>query len=318
MQILQGVENFQPAQKDVYLVLGNFDGVHKGHQELIRTAVKKAHEQNGVSAVLIYEPHPLYVLAPSKAPRLLLRKEQQAQIFEAMGLDYLIFTPFNLEIAQWSPEKFVQEVLLKALKVKEVIVGFNHSFGHKGAGNPAMMQKFGEQYGFDVTVIPPYILDGKIVSSTLVREYLLSGRVKEAREFLNYYPEFSGIVVDGEHRGRLLGFPTANIGIDPCYAIPGNGVYAAYITVRGETYKTVVNIGNKPTFHKDYPISIEAHILDGFSSDIYGEIVQLNFLEKIRDEKRFDGIELLISQINQDKETARKICEKTPYTGILL
>ena len=318
MQIIQGVENFKPTQKNVFLVLGNFDGVHRGHQQLVRTAVEKARETGGISAVLIYEPHPLYVLAPEKAPRLLLRKEQQARIFESLGLDYLICTEFNLEIAKWSPEKFVQDIVIKAMNVREVIVGFNHSFGHKGEGTPAMMVEFGQKYNFDVTVIPPFILNDKVVSSTLVREYLLSGRVKEARELLNYYPEFVGIVVDGEHRGRLLGFPTANIGIDPSYAIPGNGVYAGYVKVKGQTYKTVVNIGNKPTFHKDYPISIEAHIMDDFSEDIYGETVELSFLEKLRDEKRFDGVEALIAQITQDKLDAIKICEKTPYKGILL
>ena len=260
----------------------------------------------------------MYVLAPSKAPRLLLRRQQQIQILEEMGIDLLILTPFTLDIAKWSPEKFVQDILINALHVKEVIVGFNYSFGHKGAGTPEMMEDFGKQYGFAVTIIPPFMIDEQVVSSTLIREFLRNGRVKEARELLNYYPEFLGIVVDGEHRGRLLGFPTANIGIDPSYAIPGNGVYAAYITVQGKNYKTVVNIGNKPTFHKDYPISIEAHILDGFSRDIYGETVQLHFLEKIRDEKRFDGIELLIAQINQDKLDAIKICEKTPDSGILL
>jgi len=308
MQTVVGIENYRLEAGPVYLALGNFDGVHKGHQSLIKTMADSATEKGGQKVAFIFEPHPAQVLAPDKAPRLLITPARKAMLLDKLGLDVLIYHPFTREIAGWSPSDFVERILIAKLQVAGVFVGFNYTFGHKGAGTPEMLQSMGQEHGFAVSIIPPVEYQGEPISSSLVRKSLEDGDIATAFQMLGYYPVLDGIVVQGEHRGTGLGFPTANIGVESIYSVPGKGVYAAWAEVGGEKVPAVVNIGSKPTFHQQYPLSIEAHLMN-FNRNIYGQEINLSFIEKIRNEQRFDSLDQLVAQISQDRDQAAAILE---------
>jgi riboflavin kinase/FMN adenylyltransferase len=308
MEIVFGIDNFPPQTKPVFVGLGNFDGVHVGHKTLIETLVNRAHSRGGLAAAFIFHPHPSRVLTPDNAPRLLVTPERKAELLEELGLDILIYELFTPELAKWSPRQFVQEVLVNKLHICEAFVGFNHSFGHRGQGTPEMLKEFGQEYGFDVHIIPPFTIDGEVVSSTLIRSCIEKGDIVYARKLLGHYPLLEGEVIEGEHRGTNNPiFPrTANLGINPELTVPGKGVYAARAVIEGVSYTSVVNIGSKPTFHEHYPLSIEAHILN-FNRDIYGYYLRLILLDKIRNEQKFPGINELVHQIEQDTLKAVQI-----------
>lgn len=306
MHTVVGIENFTDKSRPVYLALGNFDGVHIGHQKLISELVAKASSKGGQAVAFIFDPHPAQVLTPDRAPHLLITPCRKAKLLEQMGLDILIYHPFTREIAACSPEQFVKKILVQDLKVKEVFVGFNYSFGHRGSGTPELLQQLGEQYGFKVNIIPPVEFGGETISSSLIRKSLDAGDIKMARELLGYYPILEGIVVEGEHRGAAIGFPTANIGVETTYNVFGQGVYAARARAGGKDYGCVVNIGSKPTFHDAYPVSIEAHLMN-FNGDLYGQQISLSLIEKLRDEKRFSSLEDLVAQITLDRDRALEI-----------
>jgi riboflavin kinase/FMN adenylyltransferase len=306
MQLVYEIENYKPTIQKLYLALGNFDGVHRGHQSLIKGAVERKNESDGISAAFIFEPHPAQLLTPDRMPLLLSTPQRKAWLLENMGLDLLIYNRFTHDIASLSPEQFVRRFLLEQLHVKEVFVGFNFSFGFKGLGTPETLKQLGEQYNFAVHIIEPVTAEGELVSSSAIRQALEEGKISQAARMLGYDPILDGIVVEGEHRGRQLGFPTANVGVEINYNIPAKGVYVARAEINDKKYGAVVNIGSKPTFHEEYPVSVEAHLLD-FAGDIYGQPISLSFIEKIRDEKRFAGLDELVAQIKKDAQTARDI-----------
>lgn len=312
MQIVYGIENYKPGEQDLFLALGNFDGIHKGHQRLINSAIARKDEVGGIAGAFIFDPHPAQVLIPDRMPRLLVSPQRKAQLLEKMRLDLLVYEKFTREIAALTPEQFVLDVLLKQLHIKEVFVGFNHSFGYKGRGTPQLLQMLGEEHGFQVHIMPPVKVDGEIVSSSLIRQALEQGKIARAAKMLGYRPLLDGLVIEGERRGRQLGFPTANIGIDSIYNVPAKGVYAAQAWVNERCYSAVVNIGSKPTFHEAYPLSIEAHLMD-FSGDIYGQTISLSFIEKLRDEQRFASLEELVAQINKDRDQAYEIARNLDW-----
>jgi riboflavin kinase/FMN adenylyltransferase len=312
MEIIREVNNYQSSDKPLHLDLGNFDGVHLGHRRLITEMVNRARINNGLAAAFIFEPHPSKIINPDQSPKLLINLGRKSEFLGRLGLDILIYNSFTPEISRWTPEEFVERILIKRLKVKEVFIGFNYSFGHKGLGDPPLMVKYGLKYNFQVHIIPPVLFEGEIVSSSAIRRLLEAGNITGARDMLTYSPIIEGKVIEGEHRGLRLGFPTANLEYDQDLSIPGRGVYAAFAWVRGNKHRAVVNIGQKPTFHKVYPTSVEVHLLD-FAQDIYGETVKLEFLEKIRDEQRFASVEELVKQIKLDCEKAAFI---TSLAGI--
>ena len=306
MQLIYEIEKYKPARQKLYLALGNFDGVHRGHQSLIKQAVDSKKESDGISAAFIFEPHPAQLLTPDHMPSLLSTPQRKAWLLENMGLDLLIYNRFTRDIASLSPEQFVRHFLMEQLQVKEVFVGFNFSFGFKGQGTPETLKQLGEQYNFAVHIIEPVTIDGELVSSSTIRQALEQGEISHAARMLGYDPILDGIVVEGERRGRQLGFPTANVGVEKNYNIPAKGVYAARAEINDKKYDAVVNIGSKPTFHEEYPVSVEAHLFD-FAGDIYGQPISLRFVERIRDEKRFDSLDALVAQIKKDSETAQTL-----------
>ncbi|MDD3899109.1 MAG: bifunctional riboflavin kinase/FAD synthetase [Syntrophomonadaceae bacterium] len=306
MQIVREIENFKPGAEPIYLALGNFDGLHKGHQKLINEAVTAARNGNGIAAAFVFEPHPTKVLFPERAPKLLVTAQHKAELMEKLGLNLLIYNSFTLAISKCTPEEFVQNILINKLNIKQAFVGFNYTFGHRGVGTPELLRELGKKHGFEVKIIPPVEVNGQVVSSSLIRKALDAGDIKQARAMLGYDPMLEGQVIEGERRGRTIGFPTANLAVSSELNVPGKGVYAARAQIRDRIFQAVVNIGSKPTFHEEYPISIEAHLID-FDDDIYGEEMRLYFIDKIRDERRFNNVEELVGQITRDRDRAKQI-----------
>jgi riboflavin kinase/FMN adenylyltransferase len=240
MQIVREIENFKPGIEPIYLALGNFDGLHKGHQKLIKETVATARNANGIAAAFVFEPHPSKVLFPERAPKLLVTAQHKAELMEKLGLDLLIYNSFTPAISKCSPEEFVQNILIDKLNIKQAFAGFNYTFGHRGAGTPELLQELGKKHGFGVKVIPPVEVDGQVVSSSLIRKALDGGDIKQARVMLGYDPMLEGQVIEGERRGRTIGFPTANLAVSNELNVPGKGVYAARAQIKDRVFQAVV------------------------------------------------------------------------------
>lgn len=285
--------------------LGNFDGVHLGHQKLIYELVALAKRIDGTPAVFTFNPHPLAVLCPGDCPPQLLSQESKQNLIEKLGVEVLLQAPFDLELASMAPDQFIETVLCKELGVCGVVVGYNYTFGHRGHGNPALLEKLSSRYGFQIRVIPPVMVEGQVVSSTLVRSLIAEGDVIGAAKLLGRYPFAEGPVVEGDRRGGgILGFPTANLEIGMNTLVPANGVYSARVFINGDVYQGVANVGIKPTFHGKKR-NIEVHVLD-FCRDLYGKWIKISFTRRLRGEKRFATPSELVEQIKRDIIEARE------------
>jgi riboflavin kinase / FMN adenylyltransferase len=293
------------------ITLGNFDGLHLGHQELIRQIILRAEETASLSMVVTFRPHPLKILAPDRCPPLISIYEEKIRLIEELGIDVLVKIPFTLDFSAMGPRDFVRNVLVDLLGAKEIFVGYNYRFGKGRKGDIGLLRELGQELGFLVREIEQVSLNNEVISSTRIRQLLQKGEVEHAAKLLGREYALSGIVVKGDGRGRGLGFPTANIA--PRHAIvPSNGVYAVRLFVRDKFYDGIVNIGMRPTFARN-SLAIEVHIFD-FDEDLYGEEVTLYFIRKIREEKKFQNAEALIRQIRIDAGTAREILSGRPGT----
>ncbi|MDY6825792.1 MAG: bifunctional riboflavin kinase/FAD synthetase [Bacillota bacterium] len=306
MEIINGAEHLPVSGRALYLALGNFDGVHRGHQMIIRKTIEAAKTGGGISAALIFDPHPVIVLHPERPFALLSELADRAEIMSELGLQYLIVEPFTAEISHLSPEHFVLNYLLDKLGVKAVFTGSDYSFGKQGAGNAETMRYWGEKLGFSVDISSMLKYKGKEVSSSRIRTLLLSGAVKEAAELLNYYFFRTGKVIKGYGIGKQMIYPTANIAASPRLLWPGRGVYLTAVgNLNGGCLFGVTNVGSRPTFGH-YDTSVETHILD-FSGTIYNYSIRLSFLEKLRETKTFSSPQQLKEQISYDIEAGRKL-----------
>ncbi|MDQ0427760.1 riboflavin kinase/FMN adenylyltransferase [Planomicrobium stackebrandtii] len=288
------------------LALGFFDGVHKGHQRVIGEAMEQAVEKNIKSAVMTFDPHPSLVLGGRKEEVFYITPMQQKmEILEEMGVDYCFIVRFTSEFAKLTPEEFI-EIFIKGLNVRHVTAGFDFSFGSRGKGDMALMKRAAESF-YDVTVIDKQEAGDEKISSTRIRELLKQGTVDQVCHLLGRPFRVIGTVVNGDKRGRTIGFPTANVEPELGAIVPSRGVYAVRIQVQGQFYNGVCNIGYKPTFNNPDVKKqvIEVHILD-FDKSIYGEMVEVEWHERIRDEQKFSGIDELKAQIQRDKETAER------------
>lgn len=286
------------------LALGFFDGVHKGHQKVIGEAIRLAEKLNAKSAVMTFDPHPSLVLGGRKEEVFYITPMQEKmEILNEMGVDICFIVRFTSDFAQLTPEQFVQH-FIKDLGVVHVTAGFDYSFGCKGQGDMLKMQEMAHG-AFGVTIIQKQADREEKISSTRIRSLLKEGKVGEVRRLLGRPFRISGTVVNGDKRGRTIGFPTANVEQEIGTFVPGRGVYAVRIWVQGTVYDGVCNVGYKPTFNKpeEKSLSVEVHILD-FDKNIYGEMVVVDWFTRVRDERKFAGIEELKSQIQLDKETA--------------
>jgi riboflavin kinase / FMN adenylyltransferase len=292
-------------KKPCVLALGNFDGVHLGHRRLLEHGLRQA-ERLGVGlSVLLFEPHPLKVFQPDRGIELLSTTQERLGFFEEIGVDTVFLIPFTREMANTSPEEFVEKILLP-MGVVRIVVGFNYSFGSHGKGNPEILQALGKQHGFGVSVLQAQMIEGRIISSSSIRKALLQGDIHLASSLLGRSPSISGVVVHGEERGRLLGYPTANVVPNEEILIPKRGVYAVWSEIDGTCSFGMMNIGMKPTFHDMYGTSIEINFFD-FDGDLYGKELTVHIEERLRDERKFGGINELMLQLKTDKVKAESL-----------
>jgi riboflavin kinase/FMN adenylyltransferase len=289
------------------VTVGNFDGVHRGHQALVAAARDAAQAVDGTAVVLTFDPHPSHVLAPHRAPAALMTVAQKAEILGDLGIARLAVLPFTPALAAQSAAAFGREVLHRALGAQAVIVGANFRFGHAREGDAEALRRLGRELAFDVATVAPVLYDGAPVSSTRIREALARGAVEAARELLGRRYCVDGVVRRGAGRGRAIGFPTANL--EPVNeTIPGGGVYAAWAQERdvdgAPRRPAVVNVGRRPTFGSGGDLLIEAHVFD-FDGDLYDRPLRLEFAHRLRDELKFPGLEALKAQIAADAAAAR-------------
>lgn len=284
------------------VALGMFDGVHLGHASVINHAIDKAKEIDGTAIVFTFSNHPLTVIAPDNAPLMIGSRTLRRDILSSMGVDVLIEIPFTKDFSRKSPEEFL-ELLRDKIAPAYVVTGVNYTFGHFGRGNGRMLLREGENYGFKAEVCQAYTVDRKTVSSTRIRALIAAGDLTSANQLLGRNFTYAGKVVNGDKRGRKLGFPTANIEIDKHRAMLPNGAYIVNVKVRGEFKRGIANVGNNPTF-KVAERRLEVFI-DDFSGDIYGEEIFVSFVSKLRDEKVFASVEELKAQLNDDLRAMR-------------
>jgi riboflavin kinase / FMN adenylyltransferase len=308
MLLITDLKDIATGFEKSVVTLGNFDGLHLGHQELIGKVIARAREIGAASVVVTFRPHPLKILAPEKCPPLISIYEEKIRLFEKLGIDVLVKIPFTRDFAKMSPEDFVKNILCDALGAKEIFVGYNYRFGRGREGTIATLKTLGEKFDFSVREVEQVSLKGEVISSTKIRHLLSDGEVEHAARLLGRTYAITGIVVRGDGRGKGLGFPTANIA--PKHSIvPADGVYAVRLFVRDKFYDGIANIGLRPTFGKNV-LAIEVHIFE-FNEDIYGEEISLYFVGRIRKERKFAAAADLIKQIHADIETARQMLAET-------
>lgn len=303
MEIIKKLAGLTPKYKNAVVALGMFDGVHLGHASVIRRAVEVAKKIGGTSMVFTFSNHPLTVLSPETAPLMVGSRSLRREILESLGVEVLIEIPFTKELSRKSPEEFLA-LLQEKICPSYVVTGPNYTFGRLGKGNGRMLLREGETYGFRAEICPAVTIGKKNVSSTRIRALIAAGDLTLANELLGRDFTYVAKVVNGDKRGRKLGFPTANLEIEDNRAMLPNGVYVVEVKVAGENYHGMANIGDNPTF-KVAKRRLEVYI-DNFSGDIYGEEIAVSFVKKIRDEKVFGSVEELKLQLNEDLATLRK------------
>jgi len=285
------------------LALGNFDGVHRGHRKILDRLRRVAGERGATPVVMTFDPHPPRIVRPDKAPPLLMTKSQKLEALAAAGVQGAAIVRFTLELSRWDPETFVRTVLVEWLRVAEVWVGANFLFGHDRTGNFSLLRGLGGRYGFKAEKIDPVRYKDFVVSSTRIRRLVAEGRVDEAAALLGHQYFIDGTVMHGDHRGRAIGFPTANLCTEN-ELVPPNGVYATTTTLDGVIRPSVTNIGVRPTVDTSDRTTIETHIFD-CGADLYGSSVRVGFVQRLRDERAFDSIDTLRTEITADCSRAR-------------
>ena len=305
MDIIRDIVSLKKSYPNTVLTIGNYDGVHLGHQKILSMVGKKAEEIGGTSMVMTFDPHPVKVIAPEKNVKLLTTPEEKARLIAKMGIDVLLFITFTKEFSQIAPDEFISEILVKKLNIREVIVGANYSFGKSKKGNIDLLRKRGKEFGFHATAVQDVMLHGNIVSSSSIRSLLLKGAVQDVITYLGRAYSILGTVIKGKGRGKsILNIPTANI-TSPVEIAPKEGVYAVRVGYKGSIYDGAANIGKNPTFGNT-DVSYEVHLF-GFSGDLIGESLRIYFIDRIRNERTFPDVATLEKQIRDDMDIAGKI-----------
>lgn len=303
MEILRDISQCGPFLHPV-VSIGNFDGVHIGHQAILRRLMQEAHKRQGTAIVVTFYPHPLAVLRPKQGPPLICSLREKLLLFSSLGVQKILLQRFTSTFAQLSPEEFVRSYVSEALGAEKVIVGHNVSFGRNRTGTAETLHQLGSTYGFETEIVGPIKIDGQEVSSTLVRKLLSSGDVSSVSRFLGRRFAVSGRVVKGFQRGRTVGFPTANLLPREDLLLP-NGVYAVMVDIGSQEVPGVANIGFNPTFGAERR-TLEAHLFD-FSGDLYGKRLSVDFVERLRGEQKFSSVDKLVNQIQEDAARARTL-----------
>jgi riboflavin kinase/FMN adenylyltransferase len=302
VMVVYGSSAFQ-APAAVSVTIGNFDGVHLGHRELLRRTVARAGAAGAAAVALTFTPHPVRFFSPRSRFYEITTPDEKAELIGQTGIDTLVVEPFDGEVGRMWPADFAREVLARRLRARWVVVGYDFTFGRNRTGSPASLAELGRELGFDVEVVPPLMRGGAIVSSSRIRELLLAGRVREAGELLCRPYRLSGAVVTGAGRGRKLGFPTANVQYTQ-ELVPLPGVYVVEAEVDGVRRRGVANVGFNPTFGEN-SLGVEVYVLD-FDGDLYGKSMSVSFRDRIRDERKFKSPDELARQIAKDVQYARE------------
>jgi riboflavin kinase/FMN adenylyltransferase len=311
MKVFNHLDQIKEPFKHAVITIGNFDGVHIGHQALFHEAIEKAESIGGQSVAMTFEPHPLRVMRQNNHPPLITLYEQKSELIERTGIDVLICVPFTLEFAALSAEQFVKNLLVKKIGMKAIVVGQDYSFGKNRQGDLDLLKSYGPECGFEV-IVASWIKSARAlaerISSTRIRELVTDGRMEQAEKMLGRNYQIRGKVVTGRDRGgKLLGIPTANINLHD-ELCPKTGIYAVTVECENKQLLGVANIGYSPTF-EDHEFTVEVHILD-FNENIYNKKIRVNFIKRIRDEIKFSNIDELIDQIKIDIAAARDILAK--------
>ena len=324
MKTYYGIDTLEPPRRGAVVCIGTFDGVHLGHHALIARAIAEAGARDAASAILTWDRHPAATLRPDKMPPLLCSPERKIELLSERGQDILAVIPFDQELSQWPPERFVEDVLVRGLAAKCVVVGEDWRFGKGRTGNVALLQEMGGRLGFEVVGMTLQEVGGAPVTSSRIRKLIGAGDLDGAAELLARRFDLDGVVVHGDDRGKSLGFPTANVALPPGLAHPPRGVYAGRARVGGDAtmlppeegdpaprgwYRAAVNIGVNPTFGGDpnvHPARVEAFLLD-LDADIYGAELRVELWSRLRDEEKFDGADALIEQMHKDVEKTREL-----------
>ena len=287
------------------VTIGVFDGVHRGHQAIIGHLVKRSKDLGVRSVVMTFDPHPSEVVRPGSHPAILTEPNRKAELIEALGVDVLCVVPFTQDFSRLTADEFVHDALVESLHAALVVVGENFRFGHKAAGDVSLLERLGRTFGFAVEGAPLVSADDTVFSSTYIRSCIDAGDVRAAAAALGRPHRLEGIIVRGDQRGHEIGFPTANLSVHKYAAVPADGIYAGWLVRRGERLPAAISIGTNPTF-SGRERRVEAYILD-FDGDIYGERVALDFVERLRDMLKFDGVEPLVAQMTEDVAQARAV-----------
>lgn len=305
MNIYRSYQDFK-SKKPSIVTIGTFDGVHIGHQEIIKNLINSAQQQNGGSVILTFFPHPRMVLQKSSSIKLLNTLDEKIELLEKSGLENLIIQPFTKEFSRLTALEFSREVLVNCLQAKTLVIGYDHHFGRNREGSFEQLQEYGATYGFNVQEIPAQDIEDIAVSSTKIRNALKEGTIQKANKFLGYSYKLSGKVVEGKAIGRQYNYPTINIHIKEDYKlIPKSGVYVVDTSINNIHFYGIMNIGKRPTLNGRRK-TIEVHLLD-FDENLYGEHISVNLLKRLRDEQKFASIEHLFAQIKKDEQKARDL-----------
>ncbi|EEA85124.1 bifunctional riboflavin kinase/FAD synthetase [Peptacetobacter hiranonis] len=302
MKVIKAIKDID-IEFDTVVTIGNFDGVHKGHQVLIEKTAAYAKARGIKSAVFTFLNHPINYFVPEKVKNIFDEKEKE-RLIESFGIDYLIDIPFDKAMTQISAEQFIVKILKDKIHAKKIVVGHDFTFARNKEGNADVLRDMGHEYGIEVEIVQPIKINGIRVSSTFIRELISEGRVDEIPQYLGTHYVIEGEIIHGKANGRKMGYPTANISLKDQIINPKNGIYASRVIIDGKKYFGATNVGMNPTVNGKY-LSIETNILD-FNEDIYGKRVRIEFLEKIRDEKKFESLDELRKQLDLDTGFVRQ------------
>lgn len=305
MIVHNGIKSLPAALQSSVVTIGNFDGLHLGHQKLIEKVIDLANQKNAESVVMTFEPHPAKVLFPEKQLQRLFSLQDQQDMLQKWGVKHYIVEPFSRALSELHRDQFLYDWILKPLNPQALVVGYDFNFGSNREGNTSYLESKAKDLRLELHVIPPYKIENEIVSSSAIRQLIADTKMQKANQFLGRPFYLQGVVEKGAERGRKIGFPTANV-YSTSETYPAKGVYACYVYHNGQKYVGVTNVGNNPTFQEatKRPIQVEAHILD-FDKFIYGEDLKVEFLDFIRGEQKFSGVNELIEQIKKDVAQVR-------------
>ncbi len=301
--------------KNTFVTLGTFDGIHLGHINILKTLIKKANELNCRNFVITFEPHPRTVISTDYNMQILTNLEEKKELFEKMNVENLLVINFTDEFSQIKSEDFIKKFVCDKIGTKHIVIGYDHKFGKNRRGDENKLRLLGDQLGFGVTTVEAVEIQGDPISSTKIRQALLNGDLQKANDYLGRYYSFTGSVVHGANRGKSTGFPTANIELfDRLKLIPADGVYVVRCILGEQSYFGLLNIGSRPTFEADSEIVVEVHLLD-FNAKIYNRPIKVEIIHRIRDERKFESKEKLIHQIEEDKKFAVELIGKLINSG---